>query len=126
MTARQLIHADEDKLIRVFLNIAKNAKEAMKNSGDFLFKISDEENFVLFEMTDNGPGIPEEIRDHLFDSFVTSGKENGTGLGLAIVRKIVDEHKGEISLNTIVGRGTTFYIKMPTFDAMQKANHAEN
>ena len=111
----QLIYADEEKLFRVLLNIAKNAKEAMVNSGEFYFNIYDEPGFAVFELKDTGPGIPDEIRENLFESFVTSGKENGTGLGLAIVQKIVQEHNGFIELQSEVGKGTIFYIKIPIY-----------
>ena len=112
-TSKKLLHADIEKLNRVFYNISKNAKEALKTHGNFCFKIYDSENEVNFELQDDGPGIPEEIRGRLFDSFVTSGKESGTGLGLAIVKKIIDEHNGKIEILTAKGKGTTFFIKIP-------------
>jgi signal transduction histidine kinase/putative methionine-R-sulfoxide reductase with GAF domain len=112
-SSKKLLHADIDKLNRVFYNISKNAKEALKTQGNFYFKIYDGENEVNFELQDDGPGIPEEIRGRLFDSFVTSGKESGTGLGLAIVKKIIDEHHGKIEIFTAKGKGTTFFIKLP-------------
>ena len=54
--------------------------------------------------------IPPEIKDRLFDSFVTSGKEGGTGLGLAIVKELVDQHKGKIEVDSVPNEGTTFKI----------------
>lgn len=111
----KLIHADVEKFTRVLYNIAKNAKEAMAEEGEFIFKIYDSNGKVIFELADDGPGIPEEIRDRLFESFVTSGKESGTGLGLAIVKKIVDEHGGEIEIKSNKERGTVFYIKIPEY-----------
>jgi len=54
-----------------------------------------------------------DIKDKLFDSFVTSGKEGGTGLGLAIVKKVIDEHKGRIEVHSEQGKGTTFNIYIP-------------
>jgi signal transduction histidine kinase len=87
----------------------------MGKKGDFYFKVSDRKNAVVFELSDNGPGIPEEIKGHLFESFVTSGKERGTGLGLAIVKKIIDEHRGNIDIQTSKGKGTTFQVKLPEY-----------
>ncbi len=113
--ARKLLFADLEKFTRVLYNIAKNAKEAMGKEGQFTLKAYDEDGKVVFELADTGPGIPEEIRHRLFESFVTSGKATGTGLGLAIVKKIVEEHKGEIELKTKVGKGTTFFIKLPEY-----------
>lgn len=111
--SKKLLYADVEKLTRVFYNISKNAKEALKNSGNFQFTVYDADSEVVFELKDDGPGIPDEIRGRLFDSFVTSGKESGTGLGLAIVKKIVEEHHGHIELSTAKGQGTTFFIKLP-------------
>ena len=113
--SNQVIYADEDKLTRVFYNISKNALEAMGNGGDFEFIVSEQNNTVIFRFSDNGPGIPREIQDRLFDSFVTSGKESGTGLGLAIVKKIIEEHHGEIEIDSLEGQGATFQIKLPVY-----------
>jgi len=65
------------------------------------------------KVSDNGPGIPEEIRATVFDPFVTQGKKQGTGLGMAIVRSAVEAHDGTISFETEDGRGTTFIIRLP-------------
>ncbi len=113
--SNQVIYADEDKLTRVFYNISKNAMEAMGKGGDFEFSVSEQNKTVIFRFSDNGPGIPREIQDRLFDSFVTSGKESGTGLGLAIVKKIIEEHHGEIEIDSLEGQGATFQIKLPVY-----------
>ena len=62
-------------------------------------------------MIDDGPGLPESIREDIFDPFV-SGRENGTGLGLALVSKIISDHNGWISVNSVPGR-TVFRISLP-------------
>jgi len=113
VNSSQLIYADEEKLNRVFYNITKNALEAMGEGGKFRFEVTDDNREVAFRFSDTGPGIPRDIRHRLFDSFVTSGKESGTGLGLAIVKKIVDEHHGEIEIDSREGEGATFLIKLP-------------
>ena len=108
----QVIYADELKLKRAFLNIQKNSIEALSNlkkKKKFHFKAEQQKNQVCFSLKDNGPGIPDEIRDHIFDSFSTSGKEEGTGLGLAIVQKIVREHGGKIEIESDK-KGTTFKL----------------
>ncbi len=115
VNSSQLIYADEEKLNRVFYNITKNALEAMGEGGKFHFEVTDDSREVAFRFSDNGPGIPRDIRHRLFDSFVTSGKESGTGLGLAIVKKIVDEHHGEIEIDSREGEGATFLIKLPVY-----------
>ncbi len=105
-----MIYIDPEKINRVFMNIMKNALEAMGKTGKFAL-IADEENGeVVFRLKDSGPGIPEEIKDRLFDSFVTSGKEGGTGLGLAIVKKVIDDHNGRIEVVSKKGQGTTFNL----------------
>lgn len=113
--SKQLLYADEEKLNRVFYNITKNALEAMGTGGKFHFEVTDDGREVAFRFSDTGPGIPRDIRRRLFDSFVTSGKESGTGLGLAIVKKIVDEHHGEIEIDSREGEGATFLIKLPVY-----------
>ena len=105
-----MIYVDPERMNRVFMNIMKNALEAMKPGGTFSIRAEDRDGEVLFSLSDTGQGIPEEIRDNLFDEFVTSGKEGGTGLGLAIVKKMVDQHKGRIEVESEVGKGTTFKI----------------
>gem|GEM_PF-145750 len=116
-------HFDEGKIQRVVVNIARNARQAMSahglgRSARFEWEItrarSDEgQELLCFELTDNGPGIPEMIRGRVFDAFTTSGKAEGTGLGLAIVKRIIDDHEGLISLHTETGVGTRFSITLP-------------
>jgi signal transduction histidine kinase/putative methionine-R-sulfoxide reductase with GAF domain len=105
---------DEPKMLRVVTNIARNARQAMGDEGRFRWRIVDQPGGgTLFELSDTGPGIPEAIRDRLFEAFTTSGKEDGTGLGLAIVRRIVEDHGGTVTFTTETGRGTTFFVHLP-------------
>ncbi len=108
-----MIYIDAEKILRVFMNIMKNALEAMEPGGKFSLRASLVENEVEFILKDTGKGIPLEIQNKLFDSFVTSGKEGGTGLGLAIVKKIVEEHNGRIEVESAPGQGSTskIYLK---------------
>jgi K+-sensing histidine kinase KdpD len=108
-----MLYIDPEKINRVFMNIMKNALEAMDEGGSFSIDANDFNGEVLFSLSDTGKGIPVEIRDRLFDSFVTSGKKGGTGLGLAIVKKVIDEHKGRIEVESEPGEGTTFKIYFP-------------
>ncbi|MEJ2056107.1 MAG: GAF domain-containing sensor histidine kinase [Calditrichaceae bacterium] len=105
-----MIYVDPDKINRVFMNIMKNALEAMDKGGRFSLVADQEDGEVVFKLTDNGKGIPPEIKDRLFDSFVTSGKEEGTGLGLAIVKELIEQHKGRIEVDSKLDEGTTFKI----------------
>ena len=105
--------ADEGKLKRLFFNIARNAREAMPDGGTFTILVEEEGDVLRFSFTDTGHGIPPEIKDHLFQSFVTQGKKDGTGLGLAIVKKIVEQHSGSIHFTSQQGLGTRFVIEIP-------------
>jgi signal transduction histidine kinase len=91
-----------------------NAVEAFKGCGgrvELTTWANDQE--VQIQIRDNGPGIPEAIRDRLFEAFVTYGKHSGTGLGTAIAKSIIDAHGGQISFQSSYQEGTTFYIRLP-------------
>ncbi len=108
--ASSMLYVDPDKIMRVFMNIMKNALEAMDKGGTFSIKAYDQGDEVEFQLSDTGKGIPPEIKNRLFESFVTSGKKDGTGLGLAIVKNLVDQHKGRIEVDSTPGKGTTFKL----------------
>jgi signal transduction histidine kinase len=111
---RGVAHFDEEKIQRVFYNLARNAAEAIgKEGGVCRLEVdrSDDGNLVL-TFSDDGPGISEEIRGRLFESFTTHGKKGGTGLGLAIVQSIVEDHGGSVSVDSEPGR-TSFMIVLP-------------
>lgn len=107
------IHVDESKLKRAIFNLAKNAKESMPDGGTFTIRTGEEPGWVSMEFSDTGSGIPAEIRDRLFQEFVTHGKEHGSGLGLAQVKRTIEEHKGQISFRSETGKGTTFTLRFP-------------
>ena len=104
--------ADSDLLTQVFLNLFANAIDAVAVGGLLQISLSEKDNFVIIEISDNGKGIENENISKIFDPFFTS-KQNGTGLGLAIVYRIIENHNGEISVNSKQNNGTTFIIKLP-------------
>jgi len=114
------VRIDADRLRRVVINIAGNATDAMPKGGRLTISsrvLGDSWELVV---TDTGTGIPEDLRDRIFEPFVTSGKEHGTGLGLAIAREIVRGHGDDIQIDTRTdgeegGRppGSTFIITLP-------------
>jgi len=105
---------DPKKLERVIFNLLLNACEATPPSKPVV-SVSVRESDRAFEIrvADNGPGVPEAIRNTLFDPFVSFGKPNGTGLGLAIVSKIVHDHSGSVCLESSSSQGTVVLIKLP-------------
>ena len=107
------LRADESKLRRMIYNIARNAAQAMPGGGRFVIEVQDGGDGVLLSFSDTGPGIPVQIQDRLFESFVTMGKKDGTGLGLALVKKIVDEHGGRVEVTNLEPRGACFKIWLP-------------
>ena len=112
-TFRGTAYFDEQKMLRVVHNLARNAVQAMPTGGTFRISTRAEGGQLVFEFADTGLGIPAELEGRLFEPFATSGKKDGTGLGLAIVKKIVEEHHGEITYTTKAGAGTTFRIGLP-------------
>lgn len=102
---------DEQKLLRVIHNLVRNAVEAMPGGGQVQVRVARKGAELVWEIVDNGPGIPAELADRLFTLFAT-GKKGGTGLGLAIVKKIIDDHGGHITYRT-GGDGTTFTVALP-------------
>jgi signal transduction histidine kinase len=108
------IAADKYKLTRVWQNLINNAVEAFKQGGGCIqIRVEANESWVKMSLRDNGPGIPERIRETLFEPFVTYGKGGGTGLGTAIAKSIVEAHGGTISFESGTKIGTTFFIRLP-------------
>ena len=103
---------DEQAMLRLVHNLARNAAEAMPTGGEFRISTRTEGDNLIMEFADSGPGIPLELEGRLFELFATA-KPGGTGLGLAICKKIVDEHGGDISCQSKSGEGTTFRVRLP-------------
>jgi two-component system sensor histidine kinase PilS (NtrC family) len=119
-----VIDADEDLLHRVLVNLVLNAVQAAAGPVNVSISIgpalqsdvprgSGIESPIRLDVIDDGPGIPDDIRDRLFQPFV-SGRPGGSGLGLAIVQRAVEAHRGLITVTSAVGEGTTFTIFLPS------------
>lgn len=104
------LHADEEKLQQIILNLCKNSVESMSNGGTLTLRGYSRGKDVIFELSDTGFGIPEGI--DVFKLFATT-KPQGCGLGLYIVQQIVSAHLGTISYSTEQGKGTTFRVTLP-------------
>ncbi len=114
MTYRGAARFDEVKMKRAVMNLARNAMEAMGDKGgSFTLTISQTGDQVEIAASDTGPGLAPEIENRLFESFATHGKAGGTGLGLALVKKIVEDHHGEVRVQSVQGEGATFRLRLP-------------
>jgi two-component system nitrogen regulation sensor histidine kinase GlnL len=120
------IEGDEQQLCQMFTNLIANAFEALEGKGTIAItasigEIEPDPAFgvaptvaatVVVDITDNGPGVPPELSDRIYNPFFTT-KVKGTGLGLGIVRKIVDAHDGRIDLTSSPDTGTRFRVTLP-------------
>jgi signal transduction histidine kinase len=107
------IRLDLKEFYQCYFHIIKNACDAMPEGGTIYISTKREEKKVKIFFKDNGLGIPDSVKDKIFDPFVSYGKKEGTGLGLAITKKIVDAHNGKIEFESTTGIGTTFIITLP-------------
>jgi len=108
------VMASTNQMRQVILNILKNAKEAMPKGGTLTVGTRREDDRVLICIQDTGVGIPEEIRNKIFDAFFTTKqKVKGVGLGLSVCYGIIKNHGGEIKVESEDGKGTTFTISLP-------------
>ena len=108
------IMASTNQMRQVLLNILKNAKEAMPKGGVLTVWTNRENHHVLIHIQDTGVGIPEGIRDKIFEAFFTTKqKVKGVGLGLSVCYGIIKDHGGEIRVESEEGKGTTFTIRLP-------------
>ena len=104
---------DVDLIKQALFNIMLNAQQAMPRGGELILRTSAADGAVLIEIIDTGPGVPEGIRDRIFDAFFST-KQGGSGLGLAMTKRIVDQHGGTIRFHSEPGTGTDFVISIPT------------
>ena len=108
------VHADRDQLIQVLINLVVNSFHAMPEGGRLRLSLTREGRHVCLGVSDTGHGMPEEICAKVFEPFFTTkdfGK--GTGLGLTVVKGIIEDHGGTIEVESVVDKGTTFWIRLP-------------
>ena len=115
-----LVFADKTQLNRLFTNLLQNALEACTNNPRRVISVSEEitDESIIVKIADNGEGIPLEMQSKIFIPNFTT-KSSGTGLGLAMSKTIVEQAKGKIWFNTVVGEGTTFYVELPLLRATE-------
>ena len=107
------IKCEAAKIKQVFINMIKNAIDAMKNPGNICLVVYEMKDSIQIEIIDEGCGIPEEVISKIGEPFYTT-KEKGTGIGLMVCYKIIESHGGNIQVESTVGNGTKFTITFPT------------
>jgi signal transduction histidine kinase len=111
------LRANPIRLRQVLDNIVGNAIKYSYDGGEIFISIHSEENQVILQVTDQGPGIPAADQPHIFDKFYRatniSPDVEGSGLGLAIVKNIVESHQGRIWVESTLGKGSSFFIVIP-------------
>jgi signal transduction histidine kinase len=104
------------------LNLLLNACEAVPaEAGKIEIGLRRQGESLEIRIEDNGPGIADAVRDHLFEPFVSHGKENGTGMGLTVVQKILQDHGGDVIVEQTSAKGTTFRVKIPLNPATENS-----
>jgi PAS domain S-box-containing protein len=114
-----LIYGDERRLVRVLINLVSNAIKFSPRGSTVIVALKDLGQVTEMTVADQGPGIPEEDRELIFEKFRQSKSQSsvkGTGLGLAIAKLIVEGHGGVIGVNSVLQKGSTFFIRIPNFD----------
>ncbi len=115
-TVPAVVMADPEQLSRVFINLLKNAIQAIpeERQGKIGISLDTDDNRAVVKITDNGRGIPAELGDKLFQPNFTT-KSSGMGMGLAIVKNIIEHAGGHIRYETVPGEGTTFIVDLPLY-----------
>lgn len=108
-----LIQASAEKLKQVFLNLIMNSKYFMPDGGEIEIKVRKNILDVEIEISDTGPGIPEENLSKIFEPFFTTKKDEGSGLGLFVCYGIIQRHRGSITVRNNTDKGATFHISLP-------------
>ena len=106
---------DREQMMQAFFNILKNALEAMPDGGLISMSLTSDDNTVAVRIADSGEGMSVERLAHLFEPYRTT-KERGTGLGLMVTKRIVSDHGGTIDVESEVGRGTAFTVRLPRIE----------
>lgn len=112
-----LVYGDVNRLKEVFINLIRNAFQAMAQGGRLTIHAIRDGRSIYIHFRDTGHGMTPDILKHIFQPFFTT-KENGTGLGLAICRRTVEEHGGYIEVDSTPGKGTTFTVVLPEQDKL--------
>ena len=118
------LNLDKLKFVRVFNNIIKNAIEAMPDGGNLTIIVDENKDEVITKIIDTGMGMSQDKLNNLFRPF-QSDKSKGMGLGLMFCKNVVDKHSGQITVDSVIGKGTTFTIKLPKYNESNLKGHEE-
>jgi len=110
---RGALRLDPGAMRRAFHNIVSNARDAMPQGGTLRVATAERDGCVCIEFADSGTGMSEEVRRRVGEPFFSSGKKQGTGLGMAMVKKILDDHRGTVEIESAPGAGTTVRLLLP-------------
>lgn len=104
---------DEERIVRVLVNVGDNARKATRKGGAFTLAAGREGDRLRFVARDEGEGMSSEVLERIFEPFYSSSKHGGTGLGMVIVKSIVEAHRGSLQIDSHEGEGTTVTIILP-------------
>lgn len=107
------VTVDAQRLLRLLLNLLKNAQEAISEGGMVRFAVRAEDGWLVWEIADNGCGMPAEVLATVFEPFVSHGKSGGTGLGMTIAKTVAEAHGGTIKVDSKEGQGTVCVVRLP-------------
>lgn len=108
------LQVDADQIRQVLINLCLNAAQAMSGSGRLMVDLARQDDSVIVDVSDTGPGIPPQALEQVFAPFYsTKGRGEGTGLGLSICRRLIEEHRGELTVANLPGGGALFRIRLP-------------
>jgi signal transduction histidine kinase len=109
-----VIEGDADQIRQVLVNLLLNAAQAMHGQGFLQIVLSDQVDSCQLLIRDNGPGVPDELHDKIFEPFFSTKERGaGTGLGLSICRRLVEDHGGQLTVSSQPGKGATFALELP-------------
>ncbi len=120
------VEADQEQLSRAIINLIKNGIQSIPDSreGKIRILLEKKDKMALISVSDNGTGVPVELREKLFSPSFTT-KSSGMGLGLAIVKNIVENFSGKVWFETQMGKGTTFFVEIPIYEDDEQAGKAK-
>ena len=120
ITEQLVICGQQDMLTSVFSNLVTNALEAAETGVRLQWQVSRQSSNIELALQDNGPGIPESLKERVFEPFFTT-RASGTGLGLAVVRAVILAHNGSVAVDENYKDGARFVVDLPAFDGMARA-----